>query len=501
MASSCRHRRAARLGPSLSQALLCEFLGTMLLVLTIALSARQPLQFIAVGCFLGAMIYSFDHVSGAHFNPAVTLGAALNRRLTPGMAMLYVIVQTLGGMTGGLLAAAIAGPNTLVPFQPSSVGAGLAVEGLYTFALVLVMQNAAMEKNGREPNSYFGLAVSFTVLAGAKAVFGISGGCFNPAVGTGLNFASLLSSSGSMQNVWIYWVAPLVGAVLATVVKVYMNLPAHQEAEGLPLVVPLTEAIGTFFVVLTAALTGEGLAIGAMLLAMVYMGDHVCGADYNPAVTLGVAIRMAVPLREYWKVAVTLLAQFVGAFLAALTAYGVAHSVQYPAADIIHGVAGATVFEALWTSLLVYCVCAVMTPTHGEDDPSVIEERKGHSRSYQGLAIGFIVVAGIYCGTSSGGGSGGVFNPAMGSAIMTVDSAFNGKSAANMWVYWVGPFIGSLLGAGTFTLLHYHKDPLILDFEVTYDQPPMYVPGASMMGAGGMPGGGAMLNGDYYANP
>lgn len=433
------------------------------------------------------MIYSFDHISGAHFNPAVTLGAVINRRLGIGAAILYVFAQTAGAVTGGLLAVAIAGPNN-IDIRPHwsdiSVGPAVAVEAIFTFALVLVMQNAAMEKNSREPNSYFGLAVSFTVLAGAKAVNAISGGCFNPSVGTGLQVASLAlnGGSGSLGHIWIYWVAPFVGAVLATYVKIYMNLPSHQEVEGLPMVVPLTEMIGTYFVVLTAALTSEGLAVGAMLLAMVYMGDHVCGADYNPAVTLGVALRMSVPWREYWKVLVTVLAQFAGGFLAALTAQGVSASgVQYPAGNAVHGQVGAFVFEALWTGLLVYVVCAVMTPTQDEDDGN--EERKGHSRSYQGLAIGFVVAAGIYCGGQFGGGSGGVFNPAMGSSIMTIDYAFHSRAATAMWVYFAGPFVGSLLGAGAFTILHAHTDPVIVDYEVQVGG----VDGTTML-AGATPG-------------
>jgi aquaporin Z len=216
--------------------------------------------------------------SGAHFNPAVTLGAAINRRISIGAAILYIFAQTAGAIVGGLLAVAIAGPNNIViapDWSTIKVGPAFAVEALFSFALVLVMQNAILEKNTREPNSYFGLAVSFTVLAGASAVNSISGGLFNPAVGTGLQLASLATGNGgSMRNVWIYWLAPFLGSIFATLVKIYMNLESHQQAEGLPLVVPLTEAIGTFFVVLTAALTGEGLAVGAMLLAMVYCGDH-----------------------------------------------------------------------------------------------------------------------------------------------------------------------------------------------------------------------------------
>jgi len=457
-----------------SQALLSEFIGTLFLTLTIVLSsagASHPgagggAAFAAVGLVLGSLIYSFDHVSGAHFNPAVTLGALLNGKIGVAGAAQYVAAQTAGGLAGALAAVAVAGPATTISpdWSTIKIGPAFAVEALFTFALVLVMQNAAMEKHAREPNSYFGLAVSFTILAAAQAVNSISGGCFNPAVGTGLQAAALLTQGGSLANLWIYWLAPAAGAVLATVTKVYMNLPSHQEAEGLPLVVPLTEAIGTFFITLTASLTSEGLATGAMVLAMVYMGDHVCGADYNPAVTMGVALRMSVPLREYWKVAVTMLAQFGGAFLAALVAEGVG-SLYLPSGDTFVGTPwGAFVFEALWTALLVYVVCAVMTPTHGEEDAA--EERKGHSRSFQGLAIGFTVAAGIYCGGKYGGGSGGVFNPALGSAITTINAIFHGDSAsaANIWVYFAGPFLGSVLGAGAFTALHYHRDPIILDY-------------------------------------
>lgn len=467
------------------QALTAEFVGTFLLVMTISLSAQAgnppsyPTQHLAIGLTLGSMIYALDHISGAHFNPAVTLGALLNQKIDILSAFFYVIVQVAGGVTGALTALAIASSGNIKPFNPQgtapwgATGSAFAVEFLFTLALCLVMQNAALEKNGREPNSYFGLAVSFTVLAGARAVGPISGGCFNPAVGTALDIASMLTpggpSFGNIASIWIYWVAPCLGAVAASLLKMYMNLPSHAEAEGLPLVVPATEAVGTFFVVLTAALTGDGMAVGAMVLAMVYMGDHVCGADYNPAITLGVALRMAIPLAETWKVAVTMAAQFGGAMLAAFIAYQVSGTVTYPAADGVKGVAGAAVFEALWTGLLVYVVCAVMTPTTsgegGGDDgaagPGGDMERKGHSRSFQGLAIGFVVTGGIYCATATGGGSGGVFNPALGSAIVTMDWAYDGRSPAQLWVYFVGPFGGSLLGAGLFKLLHWGRDPLV----------------------------------------
>ena len=451
------------------QALLCEFLGTFMFVLTISLSQpadttpKPPnMVYIAAGCTLCALIFSFNHLSGAHFNPAVTLGAFLNRRISLLDAVLYILVQVLGGTCGALLALAIASRDNIKPFVPATgapigqIGSAMVVEFLYTYALCLVMQNAAMEKNAREPNSYFGLAISFTVLAGVKAVGPLSGGCFNPAVGTGLDIASL-ANNGSLTDMWVYWLAPCLGAVAASGTKIYMNLPYHAESTGLPLVVPLTEFIGTFFLVLTAALTGDGLAVGSMLMAMVYMGDHVCGADFNPAVSLGVALRMGVPLREYWKVILTVMSQFAGAMAAAVVAYEVSGDIQLPAQSGVHGLVGAVVFEAIWTSLLVYVVCAVMTPTQGEEE-AAMDERRGHSRSFQGLAIGFVVVGGIYCGTKTGGGSGGVFNPALGSAIFAMKAALQGYDASGIWVYFAGPFAGSVIGAGIFSLLHYNVD-------------------------------------------
>lgn len=281
------------------QALLSEFVGTFFLVMAISLSAQSgdppsfPTQHLAIGLSLGALIFALDHVSGAHFNPAVTLGALLNSRIDALTAALYVCAQVAGGTAGALTALGISSSGNIKPFAPPSssapwgaTGSAFAVEFLFTLAVCLVMQNAAMEKNAREPNSYFGLSVAFTVLAGARAVGPISGGCFNPAVGTALDIASLLSprqpADGSISFIWLYWIAPCLGAVAASGLKMYMNLPSHADAQGLPFVVPATEAVGTFFIVLTAALTGDGFAIGAMVLAMVYMGDHGgCGVAWR----------------------------------------------------------------------------------------------------------------------------------------------------------------------------------------------------------------------------
>lgn len=175
-----------------------------MLVMTISLSSQSgsppafPQQHLAIGLTLGAMIFSLDHISGAHFNPAVTLGAVLNQRLDIVSAAFYVVAQVAGGICGGLTALGIASQGNIKPFSPNAsapwgaTGSAFAVEFLFTMAVCLVMQNAAMEKNAREPNSYFGIAVAFTVLAGARAVGPISGGW---CVTRGWSFAAVPSLS------------------------------------------------------------------------------------------------------------------------------------------------------------------------------------------------------------------------------------------------------------------------------------------------------------------
>ena len=462
------------------QALLAEFLGTFFLVLVIRLSsapaaddAGSERRFLALGFSVASLVYSFDHISGAHFNPAVTVGMVASRALPAALGALYIAAQVLGALAGGLVARSV-GPALQQPgFAPSSYGSAWAVEFIFTFALVLVQQNAGAEKNStREPNSYFGISVAFTVLAGACATLPISGGCFNPAIGTGIEFSTLFCAAGSpncgasMSNLWLYWTAPLAGALVATAVRMYQNLPSHQDTGDFPAVIPLTELIGTFMIVLTASLTSgspatQPLAIGSMVLAMVYMGDHVCGADYNPAITLGALLRFGTPMKRWWTVGITMAAQFVGAIGAALAAYGIDGRVNLPnpgSTAACEGLLGALLYETLWTALLVYVALAVMTP-NTEDLPPEEErmERAGHSRSYHGLAVGFIVAGGIYGG--NGACSGGVFNPALGSAIVLVQSVILKGDGSFVWVYFVGPMLGACIGAGLFSLLHYHNDP------------------------------------------
>ncbi|MDH4132259.1 MAG: aquaporin, partial [Gemmatimonadota bacterium] len=103
--------------------------------------------------------------------------------------------------------------------------AALLNEVLFTFALCLVVLNVATSKK-TSGNSYYGLAIGFTVVVGAFAGGGVSGGAYNPAVGLGLNLVHGMVAGAGMGHAWLYLVGPLLGGALAaTVFKV-------QEAEA-----------------------------------------------------------------------------------------------------------------------------------------------------------------------------------------------------------------------------------------------------------------------------
>jgi len=199
---------------------LTEFIGTFLLVLTIGLAviAQTPLAPLAIGSALMAAVYMGGHVSGAHYNPAVTLAVVMRGKLPAKELLPYWISQLLGAFVAAMVANAMAG-QTFAPAPGPGVGvvAALVGEIVFTFALALVVLNVATLKT-TAGNSFYGLAIGFTVMAGAAAAGPISGGAFNPAVGTGPILFQVMRGGGGIGNLWLYWVGPLLGAVLASVV-------------------------------------------------------------------------------------------------------------------------------------------------------------------------------------------------------------------------------------------------------------------------------------------
>ena len=200
--------------------LLTEFIGTFFLVLTIGLTVTAGSQFapIAIGTSLMIMVYMGGHVSGAHYNPAVSLAAVIRGALPASEFVPYVVSQVLGATVAAFVVNLITG-QTFAP-SPSanaSTMAVLLVEILYTFALALVVLNVATAKK-TQGNSYYGLAIGMTVMAAAFAGGGISGGAFNPAVGIGPTIINATIGGGGWSSLWFYLVGPFIGGALAAVV-------------------------------------------------------------------------------------------------------------------------------------------------------------------------------------------------------------------------------------------------------------------------------------------
>ena len=184
------------------QKYIVEFIGTFFLVLTIGLVVIEPgagvLAPVAIGCVLIGMIYAGGHISDAHYNPAVTRAFWMRGRCDTKDVLPYIVAQLFAAVDAALIVLFLKSGSTISAGSPEILPALLA-ELLFTFALAFVILNVATSKH-TAGNSYYGLAIGFTVLAGAFAVGGISGGAFNPAVAVAITVMGL----SSIANIWIF---------------------------------------------------------------------------------------------------------------------------------------------------------------------------------------------------------------------------------------------------------------------------------------------------------
>ncbi|HEY7242132.1 MAG TPA: aquaporin [Burkholderiales bacterium] len=197
-----------------------EFIGTFFLVLTIGgtgIPARPDvIPALAIGSILMVMIYAGGHISGAHYNPAVTVAVFLRGRCATSDLVPYWIAQLAGAAAAAAILLAF-GTHKAVTLDVK-LPAAFASEFLFTFALAYVVLNVATAK-ATAGNSYFGLAIGFTVLAGAFAVGHVSGAAFNPAVAVGAMIMGMLP----WGKLWLYLVAQLLAAGAAALVFKWMN--------------------------------------------------------------------------------------------------------------------------------------------------------------------------------------------------------------------------------------------------------------------------------------
>lgn len=195
-----------------------EFIGTFFLVFTIGMCVTSglPVAPLAIGSALMVMVYMGGHISGGHYNPAVTLAVFLRGKIAGREAAAYMLMQLCGAIVAALAVFWLTGGKTFAP-EPSTemtkMGAATA-EFIFTFALALVVLNVATASK-TAGNSYYGLAIGFTVVVGAFAVGSLSGGAFNPAVGSGPAIVRAILAGGALGQVWYYVAAQFLGGAAA----------------------------------------------------------------------------------------------------------------------------------------------------------------------------------------------------------------------------------------------------------------------------------------------
>ncbi len=199
-----------------------EALGTFVLVFTVGAASLSgsPTAPVAIGAALMAMVYAGGHISGAHYNPAVTIAVLVRGRIGARQAFGFLAAQIVGGLIATMAVSAVVPTRSAHPLALSghALLAAAIAELIVTFVLCFVVLNVATSKD-HPNNSFYGLAIGFTVAAGAVAVGGISGGVFNPAVG----IAGVVGGMFTGPVVVAYLVVQVAAAVGAGKVFRFLN--------------------------------------------------------------------------------------------------------------------------------------------------------------------------------------------------------------------------------------------------------------------------------------
>jgi len=435
--------------------LITEFIGTLFLTLAVGMSGKSnPAAPLCIGGTLVAMVYMGGHVSGAHYNPTVSIAVFVRGLLRIEELGLYFLFQLLGSFAGGGIALAFTGQEGLGYPNFTYYWHAAIAEFLWSGLLATVVLQAATS-SATTNNSYFGLAIGFTVFSGAVIVGPISGGAFNTAVGLALPILA-----NDPVKCWMYVVAPPLGGVAAGLLFHFTSPKdcSKQLIRCLPGAVSLTAAcfmefVITFFLALYVGLRPyhnanplSPVALFALATALLFTAGSVSGAHMNPAVSIGVYARFRLsrtsndqsvfPLKN---LALYIVTQCV----AALAAAGTASVFMYtdavrpigfplPPNPTKYGMVPAFFGEMLGTFALMLVILNTAT----------VKITEGNS--YCGIAIGVTIAA---VANTIGPITGGCLNPAL--TLLTAVRATLpfAYDFAPMWVYFVAPPLGALLAA------------------------------------------------------
>lgn len=494
-----------------------EFLGTAVLMATFTNVTINDsgLGALAVASSLMIAAYSLGSVSGGHFNPAVTIAAQL-RNIVGGKsceckeACVYIIMQLLGAACSAAVCTVIwtthkdaVYPSGVIPSanvthpwkndvlrdyvaNNGSVSV-LGSEFIYTFMLVFVIMNVATcEDTKDEKNFYAPLAIGFVITAAASAVGGMSGCCLNPAVSFGATLMNLIYGKMTVAaaHAMGYWLAysfiEILGAVVAIAVFAIVRkatITAQKKgdadvAEASLVSKLLSEMLGTFFLCLTVQLVvnGPGSPIGAVgiassLMVMIYALGAVSGANFNPAVSIGLLASGELSPKDF---ICYVLSQNLGAVLAFWMAVWllsgdikvalIGADYTAPVNKTVGGVvtlvnqttnasAGTGDWFAILTAEFIFTTMLVFT---------VLNVAVGDApNQHYGLAIGFVVVVGA---AAVGSVSGGAFNPSVSLSLDLNGLYAKGGSYGWGFLYQLVQLISGLFAAALYKCVRCKDD-------------------------------------------
>jgi len=437
---------------SLASKCAAEFVGTFLLIFTVGcnvLSGNAVWGAVSIASVLMVAIYALGGISGANFNPAVSVTLGITKSLGgPGMEFkdvgIYCGVQLAAGVAAGFAYFALFGQafNLAPAANFSIVSAGLC-ELLYTFMLCFVVLNVAVaKKNATEGGQYFGLAIGYVIVAGAYGAGAVSGGCFNPAVAFGIDVSSAHLGFGACLA---YIAFELAGAALAAVMYMLVR-PEDFDKEKSPAVPMISEFLGTYILVLTVGLNVLGkspaaaFSIAASLMSMIYALGDVSGAHFNPAVTVAILASGMCPDLTPAEAGKYIGTQIAGGVAAGFTYSAIYSGASFPLGPVgSHTWAQASIAEIVFTFVLCFVVlCAAVS-------------EKTKTTQMFGLAIGSCVTVG---GFAIGGISGGSLNPAVSFGIAAAHAVKTPAVLGNAAAYAALELCGAGLAAGVQKVTH-----------------------------------------------
>jgi aquaporin Z len=428
-----------------------EFLGTFMLVLSVGCNVvvgDKTWGVTSIACTLVVMIYALGSVSGANFNPAVSVALGLSQRLAWKDVCTYVCIQLSAGIFAADFYSYMLGHAFNLAPSPgyNLLQAGVA-ELLYTFMLTFVVLNVCASKAHSGKNQFFGIAIGFTVIAGGYGAGAISGGCFNPAIALGINAASFQSFIG-FGTCLAYIVFEFIGCAMASFCFRIVRPEDYADAgRPGPCEKMVSELLGTYMLVLTVGLNvlskspAAVFSIAASLTCMVFALGSVSGAHFNPAVTLAIfcSARELITVREAIQY---VFSQICGAFLAGLTFMflmnGQTVSLKPGDTAVRYQAILGEFFFTFLLCFVVLCVATVKKPL----------------TEYFGLAIGACVISG---GLAIGSLSGGSLNPAV-SAGLAISDKLNGGSISYLFSYWTAELVGGIMASAIFMITHVQSE-------------------------------------------